>query len=162
MLIATATNAAMDTAVNPDGTFTFPRVFPGQYQARFTYNSGQIQAAVNVGNTNKTDVVLNYSRQFMLTGQVVMEGFPVGTAPIPVTVEVRRGDGVGGPISSRTTDVGVLRLMVPEGEITFAVRDVPAGYQVKSLSYGDLDVLKNPLKLDNPAIWTFVLKIVRQ
>jgi hypothetical protein len=32
VLIATATNAAVDTAVNPDGTFTFPKVFPGQYQ----------------------------------------------------------------------------------------------------------------------------------
>ena len=78
MLIANATNAAMDTAVNPDGTFTFPRVFPGQYQARFSFNSAQIQAAVNVGNTNRADVVLNYARQFMLTGQVVMEGFSAG------------------------------------------------------------------------------------
>jgi hypothetical protein len=58
--------------------------------------------------------------------------------------------------------VGVLRIMVPEGEMTFAVRDVPAGYQVKSFTYGDLDILKNPLKLDDPAIWTFVLKIGRQ
>ena len=68
----------------------------------------------------------------------------------------------GPPINSRSTNVGVLRIMVPEGEMTFAVRDVPAGYQVKSFMYGDLDVLKNPLKLDDPAIWTFVLKIVRQ
>ncbi len=162
MLIATATNAAMDTPVNPDGTFTFRRVFPGQYEARFSFNSAQIQAAVNVGNTNKTDVVLKYARQFMLTGQVVMEGFPVDTAPLPVTVEIKRTDGVGPPITSRSTNVGVLRIMVPEGEMTFAVRDVPAGYQVKSFTYGDLDVLKNPLKLADPAIWTFVLKIVRQ
>jgi hypothetical protein len=162
LLIANATNAAMDTAVNPDGTFTFPRVFPGQYQARFTFNSAQIQAVVNVGNANKTDVILNYSRQFMLTGQVVMEGLPVDTAPAPVTVEVKRADGVGTPITSRSTDVGVLRIMVPEGELIFAMRDIPAGYRVKSFMYGELDVLKSTLKLDDPAIWTFVLKIVRQ
>jgi hypothetical protein len=162
MLIANATSAAIDAPVNPDGTFTFPRVFPGQYQARFSFNSAQIQTAVNVGNTNKTDVVLNYARQFMLTGQVVMEGLPVETPPVPVTVEVKRTDGVGPPIVTRSTPVGVLRIMAPEGELSFTVRDVPAGYQVKSFTYGDLDVLKNPLKLDDPAIWTFVLKIGRQ
>jgi hypothetical protein len=161
-LVANATNAAMDTAVNPDGTFTFPRVFPGQYQARFSFNSAQVQTGVTVGNTNKTDVFLNYGRDFQLTGQVVMDGLPVDTPPVPVTVEVRRADGVGAPITSRSTNVGVLRIMVPEGEMTFAVRDVPAGYQVKSFTYGDLDILKNPLKLDDPAIWTFVLKIGRQ
>lgn len=160
-LVATATNAAMDTAVNPDGTFTFPRVFPGQYQARFSFNSAQVQTGVTVGTTNKTDVFLNYGREFQLTGQVVMEGLPVGTPPVPVTVEVRRADGVGAPITARSTSVGVLRIMVPEGEMTFAVRDVPAGYQVKSFTYGDLDILKNPLKLDDPALWTFVLKIGR-
>ena len=156
------TNAAIDAAVNPDGTFTFPRVFPGQYQARFSFNSAQIQAAVSVGSTNKTDVVLNYGRQFMLTGQVVMEGLPVDTPPVTVTVEVKRTDGVGPPIVTRSTPVGVLRIMATEGELSFAVRDVPAGYQVKSFTYGDLDILRNPLKLDDPAIWTFVLKIGRQ
>ena len=161
-LIATATNATMDTAVNPDGTFTFLKVFPGQYRARFSFNGAQVVTGVTVGSTNKTDVVLNYSRQFMLTGQVVMEGLPVGTAPLPVTVEVKRTDGGGMPITSRATNVGVLRIMVPEGEMSFAVRDVPAGYQVKSFTYGDVDVLKGPLKLDDPPIWTFVLKIGRQ
>jgi hypothetical protein len=151
----------METAVNPDGTFAFPRVFPGQYLARFSFNSAQIQTTVSVANANKTDVLLNYAREFMLTGQVVMEGFPVNTPPVPVTVEVRRADGIGPVITSRATNVGVLRIMVPEGEMTFAVRDVPVGYQVKSFTYGDLDVLKNPLKLDDPALWTFVLKIVR-
>jgi len=163
VLIANATNAEMATPVNPDGTFTFPRVFPGQYQARFTFNSAQIQTAVSVGSANKTDVVLNYARQFMLAGQVVMEGLPVDTPPVPVTVEIRRADGVGAPIVSRATPpTGVLRIMAPEGEMTFSVRDVPAGYQVKSFTYGDLDILKNPLKLDDPPIWTFVLKIGRQ
>jgi hypothetical protein len=161
-LIANATDGSLDTAVNPDGTFTFPKVFPGQYQARFSLNSGQAQTAVTVGNTDKTNVVLNYSRQFMLTGQVVMEGFPVDTPPVSLTVEVKRADAVGSPIVARPTNVGVLRIMAPDGELTFAVRDIPPGYQVKSFTYGDLDVLKNPLKLDDPAIWTFVLKIVRQ
>lgn len=162
MLVSNATNAAIDTLVNPDGTFTFPRVFPGQYQARFSFNSTQIQAPVSVGNTNKSDVVLNYARQFMLTGQVVMEGLAVGTAPVTVSVEVKRTDGVGQPSIARSTPVGVLRIMAPDGELSFDVRDVPAGYQVKSFTYGDLDVLKTPLKLEDPPIWTFVLKIGRQ
>ena len=118
--------------------------------------------SVSVGNTNKTDLVLNYVRQFMLTGQVVMDGLPVDTRPVSVTVDVRRSDGSGPTITTRSTDVGVLRIMVPDGDLTFAVRDVPPGYQVKSFTYGDLDVLKNPLKLDDPAIWTFVLKVGRQ
>jgi len=162
MFTAPAMDLALDTPVNPDGTFTFPRVFPGQYQAQFVFNGAQIQTIVSVGNANKTDVVLNYTRRFMLTGQVVMEGLPVNTAPLPVTVEVKRTDGAGTPITSRSTNAGVLRIMVSEGEMTFAVRDIPDGYQVKSFAYGDLDVLNNPLKLDDPPIWTFVLKIARK
>jgi hypothetical protein len=162
MLIAPVIDVPLAAPVNPDGTFSFPRVFPGQYQAEFVFNGAQIQAGVNVGNTNKSDVVLNYTRRFMLTGQVVMEGLPLNTTPVPVTVEVRRTDGVGTPVTSRSTSVGVLRIMVTDGEMSFAVRNVPEGYQVKTFTYGDQDILNNPLKLDDPPIWTFVLKIARK
>jgi hypothetical protein len=81
----------------------------------------------------------------MLTGQVVMEGFPVDTPPVPVTIEVKRTDGVLARRSPRVPQTWEsFASWCRKGEMTFAVRDVPAGYQVKSFMYGDLDVLKNP------------------
>jgi hypothetical protein len=40
-----------------------------------------------------------------------------------------------------------------------SVRNVPAGYRVKSMTYGATDLLKQPLKIDGLAVWTVTIRL---
>jgi hypothetical protein len=41
------------------------------------------------------------------------------------------------------------------------VSNVPAGYAVKSVRYGTLDLQKEPIKVDGPITWEIVVRLVK-
>jgi hypothetical protein len=46
-------------------------------------------------------------------------------------------------------DDGTFEIMLPEGEYTFGVQDLPRDYFAKSVTFGALDLLSQPLQLGN-------------
>jgi len=65
--------------------------------------------------------------------------------------------GPAGTSQSRGT--GTFILSLENGENTISVRDIPESYRLKSITYGDVDLQKQPLKLDGPAIWDIVVRL---
>jgi len=154
----------LETMVRSDGSFTLNNVTPGNYQLRVI--SGLIMqqlVPITVGTTNLTDVTITMPQERYVTGRVVLEG---SDAPPPaVAAEARSADGrlisATTPAAYNGTNSGqffVFRLR--SGEYTISLRSIPAGYQLKSLSYGSVDLLKQPLKLDGTAGWDIVARLV--
>jgi hypothetical protein len=154
----------LETLLRPDGSFTLNNVTPGNYQLRVI--SGIIMqqlVPITVGNTNLTDVTITMPQERFVTGRVLVEG---ANAPPPtLAAEARSADGrvilATKPDAYNGTNSGqffVFRLR--SGEYTISLRAIPAGYQLKSLSYGNVDLLKQPLKVDGPAGWDIVARLV--
>jgi hypothetical protein len=154
----------LETLVRPDGSFTFNNVTPGNYQLRVISPLIMQQVVpLTVGSTNLTDVTISMPQERWVTGRVVIEG---SNAPPPgVSAEARSADGrilsATTPSAYEGTNTGqffVFRLR--SGEYTISLRSIPAGYQLKSLSYGTVDLLKQPLKVDGTAGWDIVARLV--
>jgi hypothetical protein len=55
---------------------------------------------------------------------------------------------------------GTLVLSLGNGENSISVRNIPEGWRLKSITYGDVDLQNKPLKLDGPATWDIVVRVV--
>jgi len=130
----------LDVAINPDGSFEFPRVLPGSYTARVTPPLPFPAASVFVTNKDLTGVEIAIPAMKEITGRVVVEG--LGQVTPRLNFSLIDSAGTGGITGIAQTD-GTFRVTLPEGERRIAL-NVP-GYTVKSLSYGNVDVLRNPL-----------------
>ena len=140
-------SAALETSVGPDGAFTFPKVLPGNYIVYFRLRA---VTQVMVGNTDVTGVTVAVPQDILVSGHVIIEGAQT-TIP-PVTIE-----GNGKAATSNRTGTFVLSLA--NGENSVSVRNISEGYRLKSITYGDTDLQKEPLKLDGPAIWDINVRI---
>jgi hypothetical protein len=153
----------LETLLRPDGSFTLNNVTPGNYQLRVISPLIMQQIVpLTVGTTNLTDVTISMPQERWVTGRVVVES---SDAPAPgVSAEARSADGriinATTPAAYEGTNTGqffVFRLR--NGEYTISLRSIPAGYQLKSLSYGTVDLLKQPLKVDGTAGWDIVARL---
>jgi hypothetical protein len=153
----------LETLLRPDGSFTLNNVTPGNYQLRVISPLIMQQiVTLTVVTTNLTDVTIAMPQERWVTGRVVVES---SDAPAPgVSAEARSADGriinATTPAAYEGTNTGqffVFRLR--NGEYTISLRSIPAGYQLKSLSYGTVDLLKQPLKVDGTAGWDIVARL---
>jgi len=153
---------SFEASVNPDGSFLFPRVIPGNYVARLSLSGLTAGRAVTVGNQDVTDIVINYPREFVVGGHVIVEG--AGTAePPPVTIEAKDAKNPTGPSRTATSITnGVLLMNVKDGEYNVSVRTLPAGYRVKSIMFGTTDLQNATLKIDGPVTWEVIVRLVPQ
>jgi len=142
-------SAALETPVGADGAFTFPKVLPGNY---IVYLRLRAQTPVTVGNTNVTGLIVALPQDILVTGHVIAEGAQT-TVPA-VTIE-----GNGKPTNSQNRVTGTFILSLEKGENSISVRNIPGAYRLKSITYGDVDLQKAPLKLDGPAIWDIVVRL---
>ena len=143
----------LQAAVATDGSFEFPAVFPGNYSARLTpivANSNVSMVNVVVGSTDVTGVEIVVPRQKQISGRITLEGRgPMPQFGIQMTV--------GSSNSSSSFSIymainpqpdGTFRLTVPEGERRAATPgNLPAGYALKSISYGSTDLMASPMKV---------------
>ena len=143
-------SAALETSVGADGAFTFPKVLPGNY---IVYLRLRAQTPVTVGNKDVTGVTVAYPRDILVSGHVIVEG--AQTVPPTIIVE---GKGPAGTTQSR--GAGTFILSLGSGENAISVRNIPEAYRLKSITYGDVDLQKEPLKLDGPAFWDIVVRLV--
>lgn len=75
---------------------------------------------------------------------VDVNGRTVAGIPGNISIQFRRADG-----SSVTSAQpgGVFGMQLPEGEYTVSLDRLPAGYTVKSILSGSIDITQSPLKV---------------
>ncbi len=140
-------SAPLETPVGPDGSFTFPKVLPGNY---LVYLRLRAQTQVTVSNSNVTGLVVAYPQDILVSGHVILEG---PQTAIPAIVAESNGRSA---TSNRT---GTFVLNMTKGDNPVSLRNIPEGYRLKSITYGDVDLQKEPLKLDGPAVWDIIVRL---
>jgi len=148
---------SVEASVNPDGSFAFSNVIPGNYTARLSLSGLSTAALISVGNRDVTDAVITYPRDFVVTGHVIVEGGTASDRP-EVLLEAKNAAGVSRV--STIVNASVIMLNIKDGEYTISVRSVSPGYQVKSITYGTTDLLKERLKIDGPVTWEIIVRLV--
>jgi hypothetical protein len=141
-------------AVAPDGTFELANLLPMDYVLRV---AGSIAPGVRVDTSDGDveDIVL-VSARFL--GQVVVDdGSPLpvvapGSDATGIQVRIARRDGGIGVTFAVRQSVGAFEFPATmPGEYDVSVLQLPAGYYVKSMTFGDVDLTKGPLTLENVA-----------
>jgi hypothetical protein len=150
--------SSVEASVNPDGTFAFSKIITGNYMARLSLSGLTATAPVTVRSTDITDLTITYPREFIVSGHVIVEGGGPGPAP-QITLEAKSAAGPSS--SSNNVNDGVIMFNLKDGEYNIAPRSIPAGYQLKSITYGTTDLMKAPLKIDGPVIWEIIVRLTR-
>ena len=142
----------LTATIGADGSFEFPRVYSGNYQARingFASNAGAPAVEVNVGNSDVRNVELIVPRQKEISGRLVLEGR--GALPrlnIPIVSATGAMTGRSTLVSINPKPDGTFRIAVPEGEHQVGrPSNLPAGYSLKSVHYGSTDLAGISLKV---------------
>jgi len=141
--------AALETSIGSDGSFTFPKVLPGAY---IVYLRLRSVTQVMVGNKDVTGLIVAHPQDILVSGHVITEG--AQSAPPAVIIE---GNGKAATMPVRPN--GTFILSLEKGENSISLRNIPQAYSLKSMTYGDADLLKQPLKLDGPAIWDIIVRL---
>jgi hypothetical protein len=151
-----------ESPVAPDGSFAFAGILPGNYSARLSLSGEVISTSVNVGTSDVTDLRITYPRRFHVLAQVLVEGDTSDAPNVPpIVLEGRSSAGTVAASSAASDIPGIMLLTVSDGEHKISVRNVPAGYVLKSLRYGAVDLQKEPLKVDGPITWEIVVRLAR-
>jgi hypothetical protein len=148
--------AFTEASVNPDGSFHFSGIIPGNYNARLSLSGLTAGTSISVGARDVTDAVIEYPRQFVVTGHVLVEG---GGAANPPQITVEAKPAAGRATTANGLGNGVIMFTLKDGEYNVSVRGVPSGYQVKSIMYGTTDLQKEPLNIDGPVTWEIIVRL---
>jgi hypothetical protein len=151
----------VESPVATDGSFSFPDVLPGNYSARLSLSGHVISTNVIVGNSDAS-VTINYPRLFSIGAHVLVEGDSADPPNIPpVTLEARSSTGAVVRSSPSSGSPSPMVLTVSDGDHRISVPNVPAGYTLKSVRYGTVDLQEAPLKVDGPITWEIVVRLVK-
>jgi hypothetical protein len=149
---------SIESPVGADGSFSFTGVIPGNYTARLSLSGLSNGTGVTVRTQDVKDLVINYPRDFIVTGHIIVEG---GGATVPPDVMLEAKNAAGMTRRSDTVNNGVIVFNLKDGEYSIAPRSIPAGYQLKSIMYGTTDLQKVPLKIDGPVTWEIIVRLTR-
>jgi hypothetical protein len=151
---------AMQGTVQPDGSFAFDRVAPGDYVATISLSgSNPVKTRVNVPSDGKRDARIVIPESRYLSVRLDIDG-SVPAAARPVVTLRFEGNGTVTPIVVDGSSAGVpLRFELRQGtyRVSANVRESTAGAtgtRVKTLTSGSVDLLNSPLDVsaDNPEI----------
>ena len=141
-------SAALETSIGADGSFRFPKVLPGRY---IVYLRLRTVTQVTVGDKDVTGLIVAHPQDILVSGHVIAEG--AQTVPQGLIVE---GNGKA---ATSLNPRGTFILSLANGENSISVRNIPEPYRLKSITYGDVDLQKQPLELDGPANWDIILRL---
>jgi hypothetical protein len=139
----------LETPLNRDGSFEFPRVLPGSYTARLTpaLPIPAVQVMVLNKDLNGVEIAVPPVREVI--GNVVINGLiPVSPQLSFTFLDVNRASPTASTSAVAVAEPdGKFRVMMPQGErrVTLSA----PGFTVRSLKYGETDLLKDPLKLSS-------------
>jgi hypothetical protein len=152
----------VEVPVEPDGSFTFSGILPGSYTARLSMSGPLTGTSVTVGNNDVTNFTIDYPRRFAIGAHVLIEGDTQDPPYVPpILVEARSGAGVVATATPATGNPSPLVITVSDGDHRISVRNVPEGYALKSMRYGDVNLLEEPLTVDGPITWEIVVRLVK-
>jgi hypothetical protein len=143
-------SAALESPLGADGAFTFPKVLPGNY---IVYLRLRAVTQVTVNNKDVTGLIVANPQDILVSGHVIVEG----AEPLPTTITIE-GNGKAASTQIRAT-VTTFVLSLGNGENSISVRNIPETWRLKSMTYGDVDLQKEPLKLDGPANWDIIVRL---
>jgi hypothetical protein len=150
--------APIETRARPDGSFLFPRVFPGEYTLRLAGaapdNISAPELAVTIGDSDVEGVVIEAPRLKKVHGRMTVEGR--GPAPrftLSLKSEAQSGAPKYGHFEINPGRDGTFNVVLPEGSWEVAEQSLRVGYILQSLMYGEHDLMRGPLNLamDDPA-----------
>ena len=144
-------SAALETSVAADGSFTFPKVLPGNY---IVYQRLLIQTRVTVGNADVTGLVVARPKAILVSAHVIAER---ADGPTTLPNLIFESKGPSGTLQTRGT--GTFILSLENGENSISLLNIPEAWRLKSMTYGDTDLQKQPLKLDGPAVWDILVTL---
>jgi hypothetical protein len=142
-----------DEVVQPDGSFEFRGVLPGDYTIEFE-PTGQ-DLAIKVGTTNLDNI--RVKAPAVISARVfVEEGGPLLTSPAQVnsaalqlSITTTPADG-SGLTHHRVTPNGTAAFMLPRGHAYIVeMYSVPFGYYVKSIRSGGANVVADKLDVND-------------
>jgi hypothetical protein len=138
------TTSAIETIVNPDGSFEFPTVHQNNtYSASILpANDAASAPTVTVADKDVTGIQINVPLEKDVRILSDMEGG--GTVPGFMMSFVGTGTSVNVLVKP---DRGAFQAKLPMDERQVKVSGLPIGYVVKSVRYGSTDVLRQPLKI---------------
>jgi hypothetical protein len=138
-----ANGLAQFAKIAPDGTFQFSAVSRGNYDALVNPGVNMVPVRIVVEDKDITGVELVVPPVRGIPGKVIIEGEAKTTR-----LQFAIGDfAVDGPYAAvNLLDGSSFRLTLPEGEFPIALSNAAlAGYTVKTFTYGNVDLLKEPL-----------------
>lgn len=141
---------SVDVPVSADGSFEFQNVVPGSYFFRTLPSAIPLTTTpISVADRDLDSITLPIGQA--LLGHVVVEG---GSLPVPMSSSPQ-----GTPSTSSTFRVmannqstavrsdGAFLWILPAGEYKVDVTALPFNYNVKTMSYGSVDLLQTSLKI---------------
>jgi hypothetical protein len=147
---------SVEAPVSSDGSFAFSKVLPGTYIARLSLSGLSAGKQITVADRDLTDVLITYPRQFIVAAHVIVEN---AAAASPAIVLEAKPTGAAGSGGSSLNVNNVVMLNLKDGEYNVSVRNIPAGYQLKSIMFGTTDLQKAPLKIDGPVTWEIIVRL---
>jgi hypothetical protein len=150
-------SGGQETSVNSDGSFVFSKVLPGTYVARVSLSGLPVTRQFSVTDHDVTDLIIDYPREFVVATHVLVEG---GSAEAAPSIVVDAKNTKTGASRTALSISNLAMLSVNDGEYNVSVRNLPEGYQLKSMMYGTTDLQKTPLKIDGPVTWEIVVRLM--
>jgi TonB family protein len=136
---------AQETTLGADGSFQFLKVRPGTYTLLLNVGAPTQNVSIAVADKDITGLEIVVPLMVPVTGTLVIEGG--GPAPrLSLSFAAYNGGGATVPGTGVVTQ-GQLRTQLPEGEYRISWSALPAGYSLKSITAGSVDVLANPFKV---------------
>ena len=143
--------------IDADGRFEFANVPPGQYTLHII---GPLQPSMPVTVAAGADITnLSVTLPPLILGHATVEGGGAlprqasgGTVP-PATLQLearRVGGGAGVDNVTPRGDGPFLLPITPQGEYWLRPRALPIGYELKSMTFGNVDLMKQPLAVALP------------
>jgi hypothetical protein len=154
---------AFETAVAPDGSFEFQNVPRGEYIVRASSRSGaNVSTKILVEDRGAFGIEMSIPWTAKLCGLVMVEDG--GPAPL---FRIAMRDAEGKVRGSATVPTGVgcvsrtgerytaaFAVGLHEGEYRVEIGDLAGVYEVRALTYGAVDLLRNPLIIGGEELQT--------